>query len=478
MRRILGLLTPCCVLASFLFGCAPGGGQVTAFTHVNLVPMTGEVILEDQTLLVEGDRIVQVGFSGEVDLPQNAVVIDGRGAYLMPGLADMHIHTRDDWLSDEWPVSPLNLFLANGVTTVRDFGPAGEPLTYALRWRERIRSGELDGPTIYASGKILFASPVDDPAAVVGWNHDQGFDFQKLYSYLSPEDYRVGMATAKELRFYTAGHIPYAVGLESVLSAGMDEIAHVEELDFEFIEFDRDMDLSPDAWIPYVIQELLQQYDISQGFDPQDFRSRHGETLADSLDQLEAAGVPLCTTLVVDDLIVQKVIHPQDFQARPENRYLPPSYMQDFLAGREKHQRQFKGLEDLAVFKYGLDRFLLTELHQAGVVLLLSTDTGTGGMGIVPGYSLHDELRILTENGFTPYEALAAGTVEASKVVQKMVGVDDFGTLEVGKRADLLLLKDNPLQDVAHAREILGVMAAGGWYSQATLEEMTTIEME
>lgn len=93
-------------------------------------------------------------------------------------------------------------------------------------------------------------------------------------------------------------------------------------------------------------------------------------------------------------------------------------------------------------------------------------------MGVVPGFSLHDELRILTENGFSPYEALAAGTVAASKIVQRMNGKDDFGTIASGKRADLVQLKENPLEDVGNTRKILGVMAAGRWYDKESLAQM------
>ncbi|MCP5051395.1 MAG: amidohydrolase family protein, partial [bacterium] len=112
----------------------------------------------------------------------------------------------------------------------------------------------------------------------------------------------------------------------------------------------------------------------------------------------------------------------------------------------------------------------MVELHRAGIPLVSGTDAGTGAMGIVPGISLHDELRILVENGFTPYEAIETGTVNASKVVAAMTSKNDFGTIEVGKRADFILMNKNPLEDIAHIRDNRGVMAGGKWYETAYLQ--------
>ena len=106
------------------------------------------------------------------------------------------------------------------------------------------------------------------------------------------------------------------------------------------------------------------------------------------------------------------------------------------------------------------------------VLLVLGTDTGTGWMGIVPGFSIHDELHVLVQSGFSPYEALQTGTVNAAEVVQRMNGNGNFGTIEVGQRADLILVKGNPLEDVAHIRNILGVMASGRWYDKTMLQNL------
>ncbi len=449
-------------------------GSITAFTHVNLIPMTAEIVLENQTVLIEGSSIISIGPADEISIPPDAAIIDGDGAYLMPGLADMHMHTNQDWDTDAWPVSPLALYLANGVTTIRDFGPSGKDLTYVLEWREQIKAGTRIGPTIYATGKILFASPLSDPRGLVRENHQLGFDFLKLYSYLSPEDAREALTTAKELEMYSAGHVPYAIGLENILAAGMDEIAHVEELLFAFIEYDRKQQLAPDAWLSYLINSAMGQFDLASGFNEAEFAHLHAETMQHILKELRTYGTPICTTMVVDDVIQHKLFELDAFLARPEIGFIPTAYLDLLRLGEEKHQLQFSGIEDLAVYKYSIDRWLLTELHQAGVPLLLGTDSGI--MAIVPGFSIHDELRILVENGFSPYEAIATGTVNASTVVERMVGEGDFGTIEVGKRADLILVKNNPLEDVANIEDIRGVMAAGRWYSEEELDQMIALE--
>jgi imidazolonepropionase-like amidohydrolase len=457
-------------------GSSANEANVTAFTHVNLIPMTDEIVIENQTVLIEGSIINAIGPADELSIPPDAEIIDGEGAYLMPGLADMHMHTRDVWDSDVWPVSPLVLYLANGVTTIRDFGPSGEDLTYALKWREEIEAGTRIGPTIYTSGRILFVSPLGDPQSLVQENHDLGFDFLKLYSYLSPEDARQALTTAKELEMYSAGHVPYAMGLESILTAGMDEIAHVEELLPEFIDFDRNKQLSPDEWLGYLVQSAMRQFDIVSGFDETEFTDEHADTLQKIIEQLSTSGTPIDTTMVVDDVIQRKVFELNAFLASPEIDYLPAAYLDLLQSGKEKHQLQFSGIKNLAIFKYEIDRWILAGLHQAGIPLLLGTDSGTGGMGIVPGFSIHDELRILVENGFTPYEALVTGTVSASDVVNRMIGVDDFGTIEIGKRADLLLMDTNPLEDVGALTDLRGVMAAGRWFSEEELDQMIVLE--
>ena len=179
------------------------------------------------------------------------------------------------------------------------------------------------GPSIYTCGPILYG-PVKNPRGVVRAQKDQGFDFIKLYSFVSEEEFHEAIATAKKLGIYTAGHIPFAVGLDGVLSEGMDEIAHIEELDFEFLDFDRTKNLGRREWFRYLMEIAVQHYRSSFSLDIETFEEKYAEAISAVIGKVQSAHVPVCTTLVVGKGIVQKLFEPEAFLARPETTYLPP----------------------------------------------------------------------------------------------------------------------------------------------------------
>jgi hypothetical protein len=459
--------------------CICGNGQAgtttagTAFVNVHLVTMTTETVIPGQTVLIKGSTIAAIGSSAQIKIPENTLLIDGSHLYLMPGLADMHIHTDARWLNGGWPVSPLNLFLAKGVTTIRDFGPLGMPVDHALTWRNAIKKGQLQGPAIFAAGPIIYG-PVKDAAKIVQAQKQQGFDFIKLYSFLSEKAFNDAVKTAGKLNMYVAGHIPFSVGLDGILAAGMNEIAHIEELDFEFLDFDRTRTLGHAAWFAYLLQEAAKQMGPLDDLPADELKDRYQAEIRTIIRKLKASKTPLCTTLTVDNILVEKLFHPDRLMSRPASQYLPYGFSKALKQGKNRHQIQFKGHETVALFHFKLNQLLLRELHAAGVTLLLGTDSGPMSMGLVPGFSLHDELGIMIRNGLTPYNAIKTATVNAARVINEMTGQGDFGTLEVGKRADMILVKGNPLEDIDHLKKLQGVMTSGRWYDKAALKKMIT----
>jgi len=460
-------------LLIFLFCLCGNVLAETAFVNVNLVPMTMETVIPVQTVLIKGSKIAAIGPSTQITIPDNTLLIDGSNLFLMPGLADMHIHTDTHWLNGGWPVSPLHLFLANGVTAIRDFGPRGMPADYALYWRNAIQKGRLQGPAIYAAGPIIYG-PVKDVVKIVYEQKRQGFDFIKPYSFLSKKEFKDAVKTAGELNMYVAGHIPFAVGLDGILAAGMNEIAHIEELDFEFLDFDRTRHLGHAAWFKYLIQNGTEQMGDLDNLPDDELKNRYQADIRTVIGKIKASNVPLCTTLTVDEILVEKLFHPDHLKSRPTSEYLPYGFFKALEQGKNRHQVQFRGHEAFAPCHLQLNRLLLRELHAGGVTLLLGTDSGPMDMGLVPGFSLHDELRILIRNGLTPYDAIKTATVNAARVINEMTGDGDFGTLAVGKRADMILVKGNPLKDIDHLKKLQGVMTSGRWYDSASLEKMIT----
>ena len=478
----------------FLVALSPGcgtreelsqpGAPSTVILHVNLLPMTSETVLPNQTVLIEGDRIIRIGNTDDVEIPRNAQIIDGEGAYLMPGLADMHVHIYQE-SRDKYPVPPFNLYIAMGVTTIRDCGtaPLSQSDTFVLDWRDEILRGDIDGPMIYSSGRTIHG-PVANPGRVVRQRYDDGFDFVKLYMELSVDEFTQAQNTAEELGVYTVGHIPYQVGFDNALSTGMDEIAHLEELSFELMwgEQRPTHTLSMDLWLDSIVSATYETFGYEMGtevvFDPDKFEGVLGEHLNHILNSLISNDIPVGTTLATYEVIDQKLFDQDAFLARDENIYLQEELIQEVIQGQNRHQLAFQALGDKQaawLWKEELDIYLLQRLHEAGIMFVSGTDAGSSSIGVVEGFATHDDLRLLTAFGFTPYEALQTATVNAAYVAEKMIGENDFGTIETGKRADLVLVAGNPLEDIKNTQNILGVMVRGKWYPAGELEEMIAV---
>ena len=424
-----------------LFGAKMSQNPRTAFINVNVIPMDAEKVIENQTVLIDEGKISAIGDTEGTDIPSEYSVIDAGGKYLMPGLVDMHVHINNE--------NELILFLAHGVTTVRNMWGYDD---WKLRFmgfpdqkqlRDEINAGKQLGPTIFTSGRILEGEPLTQPFmrkvlnpaeaenAVVS-QKKAGYDFIKVYNNLSNEVFQAIISTAEEQGIPVAGHVPKDTGLDAVLESGMLSIEHLTGY------------TDPDA-AGFVIDE---------------------ESLDDYCRKTAESGIWNVPTIVIwQKLVSQDKI--EEMENHPGMKYL--SWMQRFFLKMSiKSMRKsivYKG--DYVTRMLELDYKVVDALHRNGAGLLLGTDSGNPF--VFPGWSVHEELLYLTEAGLTPFEALLTGTLNAAECLGKS---EEFGTVEVGKRADLLLLNSNPLDDVKNASDRAGVMVKGLWFPKEELAKM------
>lgn len=428
------------LLAACVLGAAPLGAQARAaesaiaFVNVSVVPMDGERVLANQTVLVRGDRIVALGPSATVQVPPGARRVAASGKFLVPGVAEMHAH-----LQPQGPVSLnerlLFLYVAHGVTTVR--GMLGAPAHLLLR--ARAARGEIVSPTIYTSGPSLNGRSVPDPRAaraLVTLQREAGYDFLKIHPGIGREAFDTLAATATRLGMRFSGHVPAAVGLERALEARYASIDHLDG----YVEFLAGPGAGPAGFFGVAVAGVADETRI-----------------ADAVRRTKESGVWVVPT----QSLMETFLGPapaESLAARPEMRYMPPAMVAQWTQQRRGFQSQAPQPPGNVERFLALRRKLLRELHRAGVGIALGSDAPQVFM--VPGYSVRAELRSYVEAGLTPYEALETGT----RNVARFFGAEEeFGTIAVGRRADLVLLDANPLADIGNFARQAGVMVRGRW---------------
>jgi hypothetical protein len=409
------------------------------FVHVNVVPMDRERVLRDQSVLVEDGVITGVG--RHLDAPKDARVIDGhRTEYLSPGLADMHVHstTKRD----------MQLFLANGVTTVLNMG--GERNGFMDQVVPELNSGELPGPHFYSSfivdgtpeyGQFVVATPAQ-ARALVDLAKTNGYDFIKVYNNLAPDTFQAFIEAGREAGVPVIGHGVTRVGLERQFAAGQVMVAHTEEY-FYTVFFPAGVDVGTRAPKPEQIPDAIA------------FTKRYGAYVTADLNTYATIARQWGKPEVVTS-----------FLQAPEVRYLDPD---DRLGWQVAGYTERKGsIDDRVAFL----KVFTKALSDAGVPLITGTDTPVIP-GLVPGFSLHQDMRLLEAAGLSRYQVLAAATRTPGEFIAKTKpGGRPFGTVSVGARADLVLSAANPLDDLATLETPLGVMGQGRWYSADDLKAM------
>jgi imidazolonepropionase-like amidohydrolase len=412
--------------------------------NVTVLPMDRERTLPGHTVLIVGRRIEALGPTGSVQVPADAERIDGTGRFLIPGLAEMHGHPP----TDQWPEAMQERFMrlnvAAGVTTVR--GMLGHPHQLALK--QRVGSGEMIGPQLFVGAPSLNgnATPSATHAAEQVTRHRAaGYDLLKVHPGVGIEAFDAIMGVAEREGLRVGGHIPEAVGLRHALERG---IASVEHLDGYIEAVQRDD--APAA--------------ASQFFGVNKVGTIDEAKLDDIVALTRQAGAYVTPTQALFVTHLGEATAEQT-AARPEMAYWPA----ETVAQWTQQVTGFRsGLASEPGAASGMLEFradLIRRLRDAGVPFLLGADAPQ--IFNVPGYATLFELETLVDAGLTPFEALQSGTLNPAR----FMGLEHaFGTIEVGKRADLVLLEANPLDDIANVRRRAGVVLAGRWLPASELD--------
>jgi imidazolonepropionase-like amidohydrolase len=410
--------------------------------------MDREIVLRDQTLIVQDGKIVALGPTQSIKVPKGSQRIEGLNHYyLMPGLADMHVHfirpataekmaSSAETFAEENPRLAL-LFVANGVTTVRNMW--GHPAIRALN--DEIQKGRLIGPTIYSVGPVTDGDPPtfagmrivtteERARQVVREDKEAGYIGFKVYNLLSPSVYKAIVAEAAVQRLPIMGHVPRAVGVAGAVEARQKSLEH-------FSSFMRSALPEGTAQANFSLAEILARADLDK--------------LPTIAEAVAAAGSWTCPTVV-------QVQMDADPRAWEKERSLVPRGIV------ERYEEQMK-VPPLGPAAEPFALALVRALHAKGAGLLLGTDAYK--RNVMPGFSLLEELTYFVKAGLSPYETIKAGTSDAARFLNQE---NEFGTVAVGRRADLILLSANPLDDVGNVTKRTGVMLRGEWLTEEKLQ--------
>jgi imidazolonepropionase-like amidohydrolase len=434
-----------------------GAGVSLVFTHVTVIDTAGGRVQPEMTVIVSGDRIEQVGTKRHVKVPKDGKVIDATGKFMIPGLWDMHVHTFFDDRGKAGKDVTLPLFIANGITGVRDMG---SDLDAVLDARKEIEEKHLLGPHMVVAGPMLDGPKTTYKSAIaiatpeagrraVDMLKARGVDFIKIQSYVPRDAYFAIVDECKKQNMTFVGHVPDAIRGSEASNAGQKSFEHLIGI-FEASSTVEDNLLTG----PKSPGRFLDTYDATKE--------------AAIIQLLAKNNTWQCPTLYWER--GQWLVDVIDPNKDPNVKYAPVSWREKAWPKATKSIMKELDTDPLPVrekfVQHELD--IVKKLQQADVPFLAGTDC-PAGVDVLPGFSLHLELQRFIAAGFSPLEALQTATIRPAQFLDKLA---DYGTVEPGKIADLVLLDANPLDDISNTQKIAGVVAAGRYFSRADLDRI------
>jgi len=409
-----------------------------AFTNVNVISMENDQIIPNQTVLISAGKILSIGNSQDISTIASGRIVDGTGKFLMPGIAEMHAHIPGNQNGTELVEETLFLYLSNGITLIR--GMLGQP--YHLELKKEVLNGEVMGPRIYTSGPSINGNSVRSIAEAesrVKAQKEAGYDFLKMHPGLTLENFNAVVKTADEVGIPFAGHVSIDVGIRRAIEAKYASIDHV------------------DGYLEGLVS----------GKDPNS-NGFFGLEFTDFADEKQISGLVQATKenniwIVPTQVLMEQWVGPkpaEELSILPEMKYMNKRTVAAWINTKNGVLNDPNYNAEKGEKFNEIRRNIMHALHEAGVGFLLGSDAPQ--VFNVPGFSIQREMQSMSKAGFSNYDIIKSGTVNPALYFGDE---GKYGMVKAGFSADLILVDQNPLDDIENMEKQSGVMVRGKWLS-------------
>ena len=458
----------CVILFLIVFPiCCFGQNGILVIKNATIIDVKYDKVTRDKIVIIEGNKIMSID-DGKAAIPKQATVIDAKGKYLIPGLWDMHTHSLR---KERWPYF-FPLFIANGVTGIRDMG-SDMGLDEIMILRNEIEAAKIIGPRLgCVTGKILdgpprpdttlFTYPADADMAkqIVQSYKKQGACFIKVYNMLAIDTYLAIAGECKKSNIHFAGHVPFSITATEASTAGQRSIEHLSDIHVSASSNETELraDLEKSKSIN-AVQSSKKGMEINF-IAAQNYNREKALALFSTFVRNETWQCPTLRNLQIVTAHADLVRLMNDDRLKYFPNSLKENWKRVLLLRKtgDSAQRAFFFTQCLK---------LVADMQRAGVKMLAGTDLSNNFL--MPGFSLHDELELMVKAGLSPFEALQTATINPAKFLGRE---KELGSVERGKIADLILLDDNPLENISNTRRIYAVIVNGKLLQRSNLNDL------